>query len=121
MTIVICSTAIHPPQPMPLPALASSWFRNPKRFPRGEAVQDIRAEIHAIGPDDRPRFGVHPDLFEEFNILQWNEDPAAAGNPSSQVNLARSPVGETQFQAVLTDVPNPLYAWQHKQTPIPKA
>src|ERR1039458_8624200 len=94
-------------------ALASSWFRNPNRFPCSEAVQDIRAEVDSIGPDDRPRFGVHPDLFEKFHILQRTEDPAAAGNPSSQVDLARSPVGETQLQAVLSGVPDPLYAWKH--------
>src|ERR1017187_335145 len=98
---------------LPAAALASSWFRNPNRFPCSEAVQDIRAEVDSIGPDDRPRFGVHPDLFEKFHILQRTEDPAAAGNPSSQVDLARSPVGETQLQAVLSGVPDPLYAWKH--------
>src|ERR1039457_4219685 len=95
------------------PALASSWLRNPNRFPCSEAVQNIRAEVDSIGPDDRPHFGVHPDLSEEFNVLQWNEDPAAAGNPPSQVDLARSSVGETQRQAVLSGVPDTLYAWKH--------
>jgi hypothetical protein len=97
-----------------LPAIvASGWFRNPDRFPCSQAVQDIRAEIDTVRPDDRARFGVNPDPFEKLQILQGNEDPATTGDPSPQVNLARSPVGETQLEAVLSGVPNLLYAWKH--------
>jgi len=51
--------------------------------------------------------------FEKLDVLQRQEHPAAGGNPSSQIDVARSPVGEPQLQAVLSGVPDTLYAWRH--------
>ena len=47
----------------------------------GQAIEDIRAEVDPVRPDDRARLWMELDLAEKLGVSQANEDPAASKNP----------------------------------------
>lgn len=84
---------------------------NWKRFPGRKAIQDIRAQVHAIRPYDSPSLAIHVHLFEELDIVQRSESAASAKDTIPKVDLPLAAVGEFELQPVLRNVPNLSYPW----------
>jgi hypothetical protein len=58
------------------------------------AVQDIRAEVDAVGPDQRSRFKIDADLSKELDILQRLEDASSTDDTLTKIKLTVRTVGK---------------------------
>jgi len=63
-------------------------------------MEEVRANVGAVRPDDRSQFVVNGYLSEELRIFKGSEHAAAANDPVGKVHDAASAVGERQLNAV---------------------
>ena len=100
-----------------MPESCSSRLENSNRFPRGQAVQNVRTEVYSVRPDDCPRLGVHLNLLEKLYVLQLTEHSPAADDPLPEIDYPRRTISETQFQEIVAYVPDLLDPRKHDPLP----